>query len=151
MTIGKGWIIGFVLLFALSLAGNLFAGGLILGRHFFQPSRPGLEATAQRFIETVPEAARPIIRRHLRDNAIEIALQLRQIRQARQYVAEVVGRPTLDDKALTDAFAQLRARTTALQELIHKALAQAIEEMPANVRTEWQARWRGGGGWFQRR
>ena len=82
----------------------------------------------------MPEAARPIIRRHLRDNAIEIALQLRQIRQARQYVAEVVGRPTLDDKALADAFAQLRARTTALQELIHKTLAQAIEEMPADVR-----------------
>ncbi len=108
MTIGKGWIIGFVLLFALSLAGNLFAGGLMLGRHFFQPTSPTVEGAAQRFFETVPEAARPVIRRHLRDQAIEIALELRQIRQARQHVAEVVGRPTLDDKALADAFAQFR-------------------------------------------
>jgi uncharacterized membrane protein len=144
MTIGKGWIIGFVLLFALSLAGNLFAGGLMLGRHFFQPTSPTVEGAAQRFFETVPEAARPVIRRHLRDQAIEIALELRQIRQARQHVAEVVGRPELDHAALADAFAQLRSRTTALQELIHRTMAQAIEELPPDVRAQWQSRWRGG-------
>ena len=143
MTIGKGWIVGFLLLFAASLAGNLFAGGLMLGRHFFQASPPLVESAVRRFFETVPEAARPVIRRHLRDNAVEIALHLRQIRQAREHLADVVGRPALDDAALAEAFARLRASTTALQELIHATMAQAIEELPPDVRAQWQTRWRG--------
>ncbi len=144
MTIRKGWVFAFLLLFALSLAGNLFAGGLLLGRHLFQNKAPVAQQAVQRFIQTVPKDARPIVRRHFRDHAGEILDHLRQIRRARAHVAEVMARPALDKAALADAFARLRAQTTALQVLAHGIMMQAVEELPAKDRAEWQKRWRDG-------
>jgi uncharacterized membrane protein len=144
MTIRKRWVFAFLFLFALSLAGNLFTGGLILGRHVFQDKAPAAQQAIRRFFQTVPKEARPVVRRHFRDHAGEILDHLRQIRQARAHVAEVMARPELDKAALADAFAQLRARTTALQVLAHGIMMQAVEELPAKDRAEWQKRWRDG-------
>jgi uncharacterized membrane protein len=144
MTMPRRWIFAFLGLFALSLAANLFAGGLMLGRHAFQAKAPLVEQAARRFFETVPEAARPVVRRHFRDNAMTIVSQLQKIRQARAHVAEVLGRPKLDDAALADAFDRLRDSTAALQTLVHGILTEAIKEIPPDARAQWQIRWADG-------
>jgi len=144
MTIRKGWVFAFLALFALSLGANLFTGGLLLGRQVFQNKAPAAQQAVRRFIQTVPKDARPIVRRHFRDHAGEILDRLRQIRQARAHVAEVMARPELDKAALADAFVKLRAETTALQVLAHGIMMQAVEELPAKDRAEWQKRWRDG-------
>ena len=144
MTIRKGWVFAFLALFMLSLAANLFTGGLLLGRQVFQDKAPVAQQAVRRFIQTVPQDARPIVRRHFRDHAGAILDHLRRIRQARAYVAEVMARPDLDKAALADAFVKLRSETTALQVLAHGIMIQAIEELPAKDRAEWQKRWRDG-------
>lgn len=144
MTIRKGWIFAFLALFMLSLAANLFAGGLLLGRQVFQDKAPVAQQAVRRFIQTVPQDARPIVRRHFRDHAGAILDHLGRIRQARAHVAEVMARPDLDTAALADAFVKLRAETTALQVLAHGIMMQTVAELPAKDRAEWQKRWRDG-------
>jgi len=149
MTIGKRWIIVFLLLFGLSLGINLFSGGLLLGRHVFQrtagPEAVVTRPAVRRFLQTVPKEARPVLRRHFRDNGVEIVGYLRAIRDARAHVAEVLAQPKLDEAALADAFARLRARTTALQAFAHGIMTEAAKELPPEVRAKLQANWKNGG------
>jgi uncharacterized membrane protein len=145
MNIGKPWIVGFLLLLVLSLAGNLFIGGVVLGRQFSQTQGPAVSQVVRAFFDTFPEEARPVVRRHLRANTVDIILHVRRILAARGHVADVLSSPEVDEAALANAFLEIRESTASLQELIHRILIEAIGELPPEVRAQWKSRWRGGG------
>jgi len=145
MNIPKPWAIAILLLLTASLAGNLFAGGMLLGRKFGQPEAPAVGQLVRAFFETVPQDARPVVRRHFLAKAPAILGKVREIAQARRHVADLLSQPTLDETALASAFAEIRARTTELQEIAQNTLLSALKELPAEARAEWQVRWRDGG------
>jgi uncharacterized membrane protein len=96
------------------------------------------------FVETLPEDARPIVRRHMRERAEDLLRQIEKIRVARAKVADVLGRSPLDEAALAAAFREIRTQTAALQSLAQGILMDAISELPPEVRTEWSSRWEDG-------
>ena len=51
------------------------------------------------------------------------------------------GRVAKVDKSLDAAFVELRARTAAVQALLHEIVAEAMLELPPEVRAKLQPRW----------
>jgi uncharacterized membrane protein len=137
-------MVGLLLLLAVSLSGNLFVGGVMLGRAAFQPDGPATGQMIRAFVETLPEDARPIVRRHMRERAEDLLRQIEKIRVARAKVADVLGRSPLDEAALAAAFREIRTQTAELQSLAQGILMDAISELPPEVRTEWSSRWEDG-------
>jgi uncharacterized membrane protein len=130
MTVSRTWVVGLLLLLAVSLSGNLFVGGLLLGRAVFQQHAPAAGQMIRAFVETLPEDARPVVRRHMRERAEDLLRQIEKIRVARAQVAA--------------AFKEVRTQTAALQSLAQEILMDAISELPPKVRTEWSSRWEDG-------
>lgn len=137
-------MVGLLLLLAVSLSGNLFVGGLLLGRAVFQQHAPAAGQMIRAFVETLPEDARPVVRHHMRERAEDLLRQIEKIRVARAQVADVLGRSPLDKAALAAAFKEVRTQTAALQSLAQEILMDAISELPPEVRAEWSSRWEDG-------
>ena len=122
---------------------NVFVAGLIAGRATgFVPapdraSGGGLE----RFMATVPTEARPVIRRALRENRRGLQGMVAEVREARQEAAAVVGREPFDDAAFDAAMDAVRERSQALQATVHGIIAEALADLPPEVRAEMAERW----------
>jgi uncharacterized membrane protein len=140
MTSGRSWTI-VALALAASIAANLFLGGVLLGRHLFRSEPRAVEAAVRRFLATVPEEARPLVRARMREHRDELVGELRAVAEARRHVGEVLERPELDDAALAAALARVRASTATLQERVHGILTETMKELPPGVRTEWGQHW----------
>ena len=125
---------------------NVFVAGLIVGRATgFVPapdraSGGGLE----RFMATVPAEARPVIRRALGENRRGLQGMVAEVREARQDAAAVVGREPFDEVAFNAAMDTVRARSFALQAAVHGIIAEALADLPPDVRAEMAERWGGG-------
>lgn len=133
------WLLGGLL--ALSLAANLFFGGLLLGRTFSGARVPLAEQGVQRFLQTLPEQARPLLLTALLAHREEIRTQLRDIAAARQRIAALIVAPEPDRAQLQAAFAVLQARTADVQRLLHRVLLEAALQLPPEVRAQWRLRW----------
>lgn len=146
MRLSRSWVIA--LLLGLSLMGNLFLGGALLGQRWFsQPddlNQPGIRL----FINSLPEQARPVVLKAFLNNREEIQQSILDVLEARRQVALLIGEPTVDETRLDAAFARLRSKTTDVQTLIQGLLMEGIKEMPPEVRQEWRKRWESVDGLF---
>ena len=129
----------------LSICLNVFVAGLIAGR----ATRGGAAALRQpgggieRFIATVPEEGRPIIRRALRDNRRGLQDLVAAVGGARQDAAAVVATEPFDRAAFEAALATVRDRSRALEAAVHGIIAEAIDRLPPGLRAEMAERWGG--------
>ena len=125
---------------------NVFIAGLIAGRvttgEGAQLRQP--DAGLERFMATIPEEARPVIRQALRANRRDLQGYVVALRDARQEAAAVVSREPFDPAALESALANVRERSQALQAEIHAIIAEAIDRLPPDLRAEMAERWGSG-------
>ena len=129
----------------LSVCLNVFVAGLVAGRITGGGAATDQAAGAglAQFMATVPAEARPAIRRALRDNRRGLQGLVAEVREARREAAAMVAREPFDPAAVEAALAAVRDRSQALQAALHGIIAEALEELPPEVRAEMAERWAG--------
>jgi uncharacterized membrane protein len=147
VTIGPravGWLIA--LLFV-SLAANVFVGGIAAGRYFGEQravpavaernapaGERAVPAALRRMMEVVPPEDRPVFMSALAARRPQIAAASRELRAARERLRDLLAAEPLDRPALERAFETVRARSTEVQRVIQLAVADALEKLPAESR-----------------
>ncbi|MCG8596721.1 MAG: periplasmic heavy metal sensor [Kiloniellales bacterium] len=141
MTIGGRWAVALLVVLFLSLGANFFLGGLFAGGALRggDQLRPVRALTA--FLLSLPEEARPVLRERFRARRPELRAKIAAVAEARGEVAKLLAREDLDRARLDAAFVELRMRTAEAQTLLHEIVAEAMMELPPEVRAEWQPRW----------
>ncbi len=148
MTIGGKWAIALLVALFLSLGANLFLGGLFAGGALRGGDAPRPARALAAFLGSLPEEARPLLRESFRSRRPELRAKIAAMAEARGEIAELLARDDLDRARLDAALVKLRARTTEVQALLHEIVAEAMMELPPEVRAKWQARWTPGR-WFR--
>lgn len=146
VTIGPravGWVLA--LLFV-SLAANVFVGGILAGRYLgdaresraaAEPAAAGeraIPASLRRMMDAVPAEDRPAFVAALAARRPQIAAAGRELRAARERLRGLLGADTLDRPALEAAFEAVRARSGDLQHAVQLAAADALAKMPPETR-----------------
>jgi uncharacterized membrane protein len=144
MTIRGNWTIALLAGLGLSLCLNLFVAGLLVGRGVWHPPPPHHgDRGIERFFGDLPDPARHEMRSRFDARKPEMRERFDAMRAARDQIAAAIRAPELDEDALRQAFAELRARNTAAQALMHDIVIEAVRTLPPEVRAEWEPRWRG--------
>lgn len=145
MTIRGKWAVALLTVLLLSVAANLFLGGLFAGGALYQTRQPGPVRALAAFVESLPEAARPVVRDAFLERRAELRERFVAVAAARREVGRIMAEEDLDRARLDAAFGEVRARSVATQALLHEILAGAMAELPPEVRAQWQPRWRARG------
>ena len=148
MTIGGKWAVALLVVLFLSLGANLFLGGLFAGGALRGGDQPRPARALAAFLRSLPEEARPVLREGFRARRPELRAKILAVAEARGEVADLLAREDLDRVRLDAAFVELRARTSEVQVLLHEIVADAMMELPPEVRAEWQPGW-ARGGWLR--
>ena len=140
-----------------SLALNLFLGGLMIGRWVSGPPHhraaaaergPGGEPgrILQRMAGSLPQEHRPAFEAVIGRHQERIVVLATQAREARAQVRDVLNKEPFDRAALDRAFETVRTRNDALQTEIQATIAEAAAALPPEARrqlADWRARGRG--------
>jgi len=118
---------GLATLLALSLAANLFLGGVLAGR---LTGQAGQESQTRRSIQAMlaplPEEKRALVRKEVRAALPVVREQFAALQAARAALAEELVKPAPDAAALERGFAEVRVRTAAIQAAFQQALQRAV-------------------------
>jgi uncharacterized membrane protein len=125
----------------LSVCLNLFGAAVYGARYFWRPDRGGPEAGFTRLIERAPEAAQPALQASFVAHQQALGERVAEARAAREAVQALLRTGEDDPAALESAFAEMRARWSAVQAQMHAIILQALPEMPPEGRTAWAERW----------
>jgi uncharacterized membrane protein len=120
---------------AVSIALNLFLGGIVAGRLTGQATQT-LQAKRHldEVLEPLPEAKRAAFRRELRQVMPQIRRDLQSMRQARAALAEEFLQPQPDPAAIDRHFKEVQSRTTAMQEALQQAFKRAAADLTLEER-----------------
>lgn len=115
---------------ALSIGLNLFLLSMVAGR-WIAERVPAMQAARnlQEVLAPLPPDKRGLIRSELRAVAPDIKADFDALRRARAAMAEEFVKPTLDGAAIERQFAEIRARTNALQAHLQNAFRRAGESL----------------------
>lgn len=128
----------------MSVALNLFLGGVLLG--YWLSNDPPLQAwprgagiaapgfSVAGILFAVPEAAREEAERMLSARAGDIERGIRSLREAQAGVVAAMAREPHDPAGVQSALQQLRARSGALQAVLHQALSDIAGELAGDER-----------------
>ncbi|MBF7731074.1 periplasmic heavy metal sensor [Pseudomonas sp. N040] len=135
----KSWLLGGALL--LSLAGNAFLGGWLLGKPaHFAPMHPGAEGPRLQHMlarmQQLPEQQRQQIREKMREHAPQMRALADQGREQRQLIEQLMGQAELPRSELQAAFARQRELQAQMQELNQRMLLEIAGLLPAEQRVE---------------
>lgn len=129
-----------------SLAINLFLAGVIVSSLFFHrhgpherfgrgyphhAARQALNDEARKQVDAIWREARPDLR-----------TRIREVRRARRDVRQRLRADTLDQKALDEALAALRARSLEAQTAIHRTISKVAGTLSAEDRRDYFQRYR---------
>ncbi|WGF86556.1 periplasmic heavy metal sensor [Marinivivus vitaminiproducens] len=136
MALSRKILIGLAAVLLLSLAANLFTGGWWLGRswHHGPPGHGGGGPGYHRFIGRAPDAARPVLRQAFREREEALRRAFGAVRDARRDVRQALDADPFRRERLDAALAELRARSTDVQVLMHGAIAEAAGSLPSEQR-----------------
>jgi uncharacterized membrane protein len=120
----------------LSVAVNLAVAGFVVARLHDGPPPPGSEV--ERIVSMGTRGFPPEIQKAIADGAKakrdEIRQRLDDVQAARRQMFEAMRADPFDAAALDAAYANLRDKTTVLQEAGQQIVAQAVAGAPADVR-----------------
>lgn len=120
----RSWLqIVLVVALAISLIANFFMLGFIA-----KTSRAGFGGgmVAEALVRAYPEDVRTEFRRLLRENRRETFAALREVRQARQALADASSATPYVETNVEQAIQRVRAATDALQEMMQDLLLEAL-------------------------
>jgi uncharacterized membrane protein len=127
-----------VVALVVSLAMNLAVGGLMLGHVLRGPPswRPGDPegGPAHRLMRLLPPEARDTVRQSFKEAGPEIRARAKALRQARDGVRDAIMAEPFDRARLDAAFADMRARSDALQTAVQAAIADGVSKLPPEAR-----------------
>ena len=132
---------GLALVLVISLCLNVFALASFAGHWIWGGPRGGGGREIGRLLQSAPESLRPAIKESMESRRPEMQARIAEIREARQRIALLLRAPQLDRPALEDAYADLRRRHQAMQEVLHGAFIDSMAQAPADARAEWSERW----------
>ncbi len=134
MTVARPWAIALLAVLFLSLAANLVIAGFVVSR--FGPPRPMsmIERIVAIGIRAFPPPIQDAIEQGVRDRGPEMRERLDGVQDARMRMFDAMRADPFDAAALDAAFADLRARTTDVQEVGQEIVGQAVAAAPADVR-----------------
>jgi uncharacterized membrane protein len=152
MTLSRPWAVTLGLLLAVSLAVNVFIGGLVAGRAI--GTKPwqaageigagaGLRFTLARIVDALPKDQRPVVEDIIRAHRGDITSALRALQAARSDAAAALRAEPFEPVALTAALGELKAASSDLQSTLFEALEDAAAKLtPAgrDALADW--RWR---------
>lgn len=138
MTARIKWII---LLLVLSLAANVFFGGMMLGkgfRHGPPPGRePGIEFTIKRFGKYLGEEERQKVREILGAQRGKLGERYRTIKKSEKNIKALIAAPSVDRNALLRALeahaALIQKMHTPIQRVMMEVIAELDQETRAKV------------------
>jgi uncharacterized membrane protein len=144
-----------------SLALNLFLGGLMFGRWVSGPRHHRLATVASvgergatgepgrilhRMASTLPPEHRPAFEAAIAKHRERVVQAAGQAREAREQAREVLRKEPFDRAALDRAFETVRASNVALQTEIQAAISEGAAGLPPEARqllADWRAQGRG--------
>ena len=140
--ISRKWLAIFLFI---SLVANVFLGGLLAGRllhwGWFNPQPPYAQQIGpfagralQHLLSPLDDADRKIVLDAVESHADELMQLNRAIREQRKVVAQLLKADNYDQKAVDDAFAELRKRIDNLQATLQMALSEAVGKLPPDAR-----------------
>ncbi len=115
-----------------SVAINFALAGVLLGDHFFGQANALSGAPLRQVLESLPAESRPAVREALREQRFALARALREVRQDRQQVRQLIAAGSSAGDELERALADLRGSTAELQSLMHGALLEGLRAGQAN-------------------
>lgn len=133
MTTGRSrWV---AIALAVSVALNLFLGGLIAGRLTGQATQ-GVQAkrNLDELLAPLPEAKRALVRREVRRVMPDVRRDLQATQRARAALAEEFARAQPDPAAIDRHFREVQTRTTSMQESLQQAFKRAAAELTPEER-----------------
>jgi uncharacterized membrane protein len=124
---------GLATLLAVSLAANLFLGGMLAGRITGQKGQEShIRQNIRAMLAPLPEEKRALVRKEIATEMPRVREQFAALQQARARLAEEMVKPAPDPAALQRGFAEVQAHTmaigTALQLAIQRALPLLTQE-----------------------
>ena len=114
-------------LLLVSVAANLFLGGLVAGR-FTGEAVQGLRShrAVETMFEPLPKDKRELVRRELSAAMPEERQHLKALQAARAGLAAELAKPSPDPERIDRCFAEVRAQTTAIQANFQQAFKRAV-------------------------
>ena len=140
MILRRSWAIALLAALLLSLAGNLFVAGLVVGGRLAEEEPPLgslIDRAVSRFSQNLPPDGQEAVRAAFVAHQAQIEDQIHRLRVARRTVSKLIQAPVIDKAALEQALAHLRDETAATQNVFHQALVEATIAMPASARAGW--------------
>jgi uncharacterized membrane protein len=140
MWISRPWLIAILLVLGLSLGANFFLTGLWLGHK----RGPGPEhPIAQHLKDSLPAAARPLMREQLRAQRADFLAVRAAHSDARQAVAQALRQEPFDPEQMTTALGRMRASTDAAQLRLHASVVEVAKALSPADRQRWAEQWEG--------
>lgn len=138
MVSGRLLTVGGVVLL-LSLAGNAFLGGWLLGRGVSGPAPAaapggGLRAAFERLLQSLPAGDRGALRGAFEGHRAEILDDAAALRRARLEVSRLIKAGSVDVAAVQAAMQVVRERTTALQLGVQGVMLESLPQLSAQGR-----------------
>jgi len=135
-------IFGIILL--ISLAVNLFLGGILMGWYLHGGNDPAHPFPSKwdhppAILQALPEAAdriQPILQR----NAPKVHPKIKQLQQIKREVHRQIATETLDTTALENAFAQMRQAELETKTAIHRVFVEVISSLTLEERQRLEQR-----------
>lgn len=122
-------------LLAVSVAGNLFLGGVLAGRVGARAMHPPpFEREVDARLGFIPEARRMELRRHLLPPQGEMRRHHREMHALRKALAEELAREPPRRTQVERQLATLRERNAALQQRLHRRFVDTVLALPAAER-----------------
>jgi uncharacterized membrane protein len=111
-----------------SLCLNFFVGGAWLAGRWLDHR---ITASVGSLLKTYPASIRRDFLHRLIVDRQDLRSSIRAVRDARQHMIETMRTDPIDRQALDAAMADVRQKTSALQELIQNSLAESVARAPA--------------------
>jgi uncharacterized membrane protein len=126
---------GLATLLVVSLAANLFFGGLLAGRFTGQvPQESQTRRSIQAMLAPLPDAKRELVRREIGAAMPQVREQFAALQKARTALAEEMVKPTPDRAALERGFAAVQTHTTAIGAALQQAMVRALPALTQEER-----------------
>jgi uncharacterized membrane protein len=122
-------------LLAVSVAGNMFLGGMLAGRfggHAMHP--PMIERDFESRLHFVPEAQRRAMRDQMRKDVPAMRKHWRRMHHLRESLAKELARETPDRATVEKQLAALRAESSAMQETLHRGFVDTVLKLAPDER-----------------
>jgi uncharacterized membrane protein len=126
---------GLTTLLVVSLAANLFLGGIMLGRFTGQVAHESqTRRTIQTMLAPLPDAKRQLVRKEIGVAMPRVREQFAELQKARAALAAEMVRPMPDSAALERGFATVQAHTAAIGGALQQAIVRALPNLSQDER-----------------